>query len=47
VDGTPGVLHGRLKGDDTIELRPSTGRVVGDRWYPPTTQPVTLPAQGK
>jgi hypothetical protein len=34
VDGTPGVLQGRLKDDDTIELRPSTGKVVGDRWDP-------------
>jgi hypothetical protein len=34
VDGTPGVLIGRLKDDDTIELRPSTGKAVGDRWYP-------------
>jgi hypothetical protein len=36
VDGTPGVLTGRLKDDDTIELRPSTGKLVGDRWYPTT-----------
>jgi hypothetical protein len=46
ADGTPGVLHGRLKDDDTIELRPSTGRVVGDRWYPPT-RPLTRPAGGQ
>lgn len=34
VDGQPGVIHGRLKDDDTVELRPTTGTVVGDRWYP-------------
>jgi hypothetical protein len=47
VDGTPGVLTGRLKDDDTIELRPSTGKLVGDRWYPPTTHPLTRPAGGQ
>jgi hypothetical protein len=46
VDGTPGILRGRLKDDDTIELRPSTGKLVGDRWHP-ATQPATLPAEGK
>ena len=43
IEGTPGVLKGRLKDDDTIELRPSTGRVVGDRWYP-TTSSATMPS---
>jgi hypothetical protein len=34
VGGKPGIIHGRLKDDDTVELRPSTGKVVGDRWTP-------------
>ena len=45
VNGQPGTIEGRLKDDDTIELRPSTGTVVGDRWYA-ATAPATRPAGG-
>jgi hypothetical protein len=34
VGGKPGEIQGRLKDDDTIELRPTTGTVAGDRWRP-------------
>jgi hypothetical protein len=41
VDGRRGTIRGQLKNDGTVELRPSTGTLVGSRWYPasPSTQP--------
>lgn len=41
VNGTPGTIRGRLNSDETFELLPTTGKVVGGRWYPaaPSTQP--------
>jgi hypothetical protein len=41
MNGTRGTIRGRVKGDETIELLPTTGRVVGSRWYqdPPSTRP--------
>lgn len=41
MDGKPGTIHGRLKDDGSLELKPTTGVTAGTRWYPqaPATQP--------
>lgn len=33
-DGVPGTIHGNLKDDGFIELKPEAGTLTGDRWNP-------------
>jgi len=35
VDGTRGKIHGRLRDDGTVELKPDGGTVTGEHWTPP------------
>jgi hypothetical protein len=35
VDGTRGKIHGRLRDDGTVELKPEGGTVTGEHWTPP------------
>jgi hypothetical protein len=34
LNGQRGTIHGYLRNDDSIQLKPSGGKTVGDRWYP-------------
>jgi hypothetical protein len=33
LDGKRGVIHGRVKANGALELKPDGGRLVGSRWY--------------
>ena len=47
VDGVPGTIHGRLRGDGSLTLEPTTGRAVGSMWYfdRSSTSPTTKPRE--
>jgi len=34
LNGQRGTIHGYLRNDDSIQLKPAAGKTVGDRWYP-------------
>jgi hypothetical protein len=34
LDAATGTIHGRLKDDGTVDLRPEQGTVSGDAWDP-------------
>jgi hypothetical protein len=42
IDGKPGTIHGQLRDDGSLELKPTTGVTAGLRWY--TQAPGTQPA---
>jgi hypothetical protein len=44
LDGTPGTIDGRLLDNDRVDLKPRTGAVVGERWYPRAAIAATQPA---
>lgn len=46
VNGVRGTMRGWLRDNGTLELKPSTGAMVGSRWYPLVAGPATAPATG-